>query len=83
MRLLLELGGGASSGSGAVEQPRIREGWLTAKMKEIAEAKSKRVRLDDAYNQKRRALNRLLEDFEHLVDGELRLRAAPRHGLPD
>ena len=64
---LEELDGGASSGSGAGEQPRIREGWLTAKMKEIAEAKSKLVRLDDAYNQKRRALNRLLEDFEHLA----------------
>jgi len=65
---LEELDGGASSGSGAVEQPRIREGWLTAKMKEIAEAKSKLVRLDDAYNQKRRALNRQLEDFEHLAE---------------
>ena len=26
------------------------------------------MRLDDAYNQKRRELNRLLEDFEHLAE---------------
>ena len=65
---LEQLGRGTSAGSGSSDQPQIREGWLTAKLREISEAKGKLVRLDDAYNQKRRELNRLLEDFEHLAD---------------
>ena len=65
---LAEANRGAGAGSGPIEQPQVREGWLSAKLREIAEAKGKLVRLDDAYNQKRRELNRLLEDFEHLAE---------------
>ena len=65
---LMEANRGAGADSGPIEQPQVREGWLSAKLREIAEAKSKLVRLDDAYNQKRRELNRLLEDFEHLAE---------------
>ena len=75
---LEEMDGGASTGSGIGEQPRIREGWLNAKMAEIAEVKSKLVRLDDAYNRKRRELNRQLEDFEHLADVKRALTAKVR-----
>lgn len=65
---LEEVSRGAGTRSGSIEQPQVREGWLSAKLREIAEAKGKLVRLDDAYNLKRRELNRLLEDFEHLAE---------------
>ena len=65
---LEQLERGDGDGNGEIDQPQIREGWLAAKLQEIAVAKGKLVRLDDAYNEKRRDLNRLLEDFEHLAE---------------
>ena len=44
---LEEVSRGAGTRSGSIEQPQVREGWLSAKLREIAEAKGKLVRLDD------------------------------------